>query len=319
MHKRKKYFGGVFDKEEHAAMSINLLCDKFKVERKNPMINIKLFEAYEQHTKTSKYGGVSWCKNRKRWKAQLIYKKKQYYGGFFHFEEDAAMSTNLLCDKYKVKRKNPMIDMKLFEDQQVQVKTETKQEKEEQKQNKKSQLSTTIIKKKQGVKTEYDQTVEQTLRNSTSQYTCVSWDKNNKKWRALLIHKGKKYFAGLFDNEKHAAMSVNWLCDKFRIQRKNLTIDIEFDAIEQKTKSKKYRSKAENIGNEKEVQVEEENILSGLKDQCEKNFMKRPYKKRKRNEHSIVNDVIKKEMVNTNHDGNEVFEEIQKDYIKILN
>merc|ERR1711925_13223 len=125
--------------------------------------------------------------------------------------------------------------------------------------------------------------------------------------------KGKKYFAGLFDNEKHAAMGVNWLCDKFRIQRKNLTIDIEFDAIEQKTKSKKYRSKAENIGNEKEVQVEEENILSGLKDQCEKNFMKRPYKKRKRNEHSIVNDVIKKEMVNTNHDGNGV----QKVYFHI--
>ena len=34
------------------------------------------------------------------------------------------------------------------------------------------------------------------------------------------------------------------------------------------------QSKAENIANEKEAKVEEENILYGLKDQCENNFMK---------------------------------------------
>ena len=47
-----------------------------------------------------------------------------------------------------------------------------------------------------------------------------------------------------------------------------------------------HESKAENIVNEKEVKVEEENILYGLKDQCENNFMKQTYQsqKRKRNE-----------------------------------
>ena len=42
MHKGKYYFGEYFDIEEHAAMKINLLCDKYEIKRKNPMINIDL-------------------------------------------------------------------------------------------------------------------------------------------------------------------------------------------------------------------------------------------------------------------------------------
>jgi hypothetical protein len=41
-HKNKVYFGGHFENEEQAAMNVNLLCDKFEIERKNPTINIKL-------------------------------------------------------------------------------------------------------------------------------------------------------------------------------------------------------------------------------------------------------------------------------------
>ena len=51
------------------------------------------------------------------------------------------------------------------------------------------------------------------------------------------MHKGKKYYAGLFDNEKHAAMKVNLLCDKLGIKRKNPMIDVELDTIRQVTPS----------------------------------------------------------------------------------
>ena len=129
-----------------------------------------------------------------------------------------------------------------------------------------------------------------------------------------MTHNGKRYCAGVFDDEKHAAMKLNLLCDKFGIQRKNSMIDIEFDAIRQVThplckiftfhtfpeifvfheKAKSNQSKAENIGNGKEVKVEEENILYGLKDQCENNFMKKSCQsqKRKRKEDSTLNDII---------------------------
>jgi hypothetical protein len=160
---KKKYYGGHFDKEEDAAMSINLLCDKFEVERKNPTINTELFEAYEVCNSSSKYIGVFWNKDRKKWQAQLTVNKKQYYGGHFDKKEDAAMSVNLLCDEYKVERKNPTIDIGSFEAYQVP--------------------------------------------NSTSQYIGVYWHKKHKKWRALLMYNGKRYFIGLFDNEKDAAMN----------------------------------------------------------------------------------------------------------------
>merc|ERR1712034_240774 len=41
--------------------------------------------------------------------------KKQYCGGHFDHEEDAAMKVNLLCDKYEIKRKNPTINIELNE------------------------------------------------------------------------------------------------------------------------------------------------------------------------------------------------------------
>jgi len=260
-------------------------------------------------------------KTDKKWRAQLIYKGKKYSAGYFDNEEYAAMNVNLLCDKFEIKRKNPMIDIKFDAIRQV--------------------------------------------KNPTSKYTGVCWITREKKWRARLTYNGEKYCCGYFDNEEESAMSINLLCDKLGIQRKNTMIDIEptdtirqkikskmggqskpkilmndqevkveeekykntminiepADAIQQKTKSSKmYGSKAENIVNEKEVKVEEETIIFGLKDQCEDNFIKQTCQnqKRKRKEDSILNAVIEKQMINTthNHDQNEVFEEIQKEYIK---
>ena len=63
--------------------------------------------------------------------------------------------------------------------------------------------------------------------NKTSIYTGVSWNSDNKKWQTNLCHNGKQYYGGLFDNEEHAAMKINLLCDEFGIKRKNSTIDIK--------------------------------------------------------------------------------------------
>jgi len=279
-YNKKKYSGRFFENEEHAAMKVNLLCDEFRIERKNPMIIIEPDAIQQQFINhTSIYFGVSWKKDIKKWRSQLTVNKKKYYGGNFDKEEDAAMSINLLCDKFEVERKNPTIDIKLFEACKV--------------------------------------------HNSSSKYIGVFWNEDAKKWQAQLTVNKKRYYGGHFDKEEDAAMSINLLCDKFEVERKNPTIDIKLFEASQKTKfSKKYRSKAENIVNEKEVKVEEEYILFRLKNQCENNFMKKSYQsqKRKRKLDSILDNVIEEQMVNTtsNHDGNEVFEELQKDYIKIL-
>ena len=45
-------------------------------------------------------------------------------------------------------------------------------------------------------------------------------------------HNKTKYYGGLFENEEHAAMKVNSLCDRLGIEHKNPTIDIEADKIQ---------------------------------------------------------------------------------------
>jgi len=284
---KKQYFGGYFDIEEHAAMKVNLLCDEYEIERKNPMINIDLDAIQQVKNQTSNYIGVCWEKGRKKWKAKLVHNKKLYFGGYFDHEEHAAMKVNLLCDEYEIEHKNPMIHIDLDAIQQV--------------------------------------------KNQTSNYTGVSWNNDKKQWQVRLMHNKQKFYGGLFDIEKQAAMRANLLCDKLNIKRKNPMVNINLNEILQKTKSKIFQSvEAENIVDSKEVKVEEEIILHGFKNECENRFMKTNDEtkcidtvssesknvKRKRKYKSITNDDFMEEKVKIetpHHDKNQQLEVIRKD------
>jgi len=111
MHKRKPYYGGCFDNEKQAAMQINLLCDKNGIKRKNAMIDLEPDINQQVVGRTSKYVGVCWHRDNKEWRVNLKHNGKQYYGGCFDNEEQAAMQVNLLCDNYGKNRKNPTINL----------------------------------------------------------------------------------------------------------------------------------------------------------------------------------------------------------------
>jgi len=260
-HNQKQYYGGNFDNEEHAAMKVNLLCDKYGKERKNPTINIDSDLIQEIKNTTSIYIGVNWNKDCKKWLVQLKDKGKTYYGGLFDIEDHAAMKINLLCDKIKIQRKNPEINIDAI----------------------------------------------QKVKDQTSKYTGVYWNKGSKKWRAQLTHNNKQYYGGNSDNEDHAAMKVNLLCDNIEIKRKNPAVDK--DAYQKETKSKIHKYETEKIVNE-QVKLEDENIIGGSKDECENRLIQSNNEekciatefensnaKRKRNENSIMNDDVKKEEV----------------------
>lgn len=62
---------------------------------------------------------VCWKKENKKWHAHwLAHNKKKYDGGYFYYFDNkvtAAMSVNLICDRYEKKRKYPDIDIQLGE------------------------------------------------------------------------------------------------------------------------------------------------------------------------------------------------------------
>ena len=51
----------------------------------------------------------------------------------------------------------------------------------------------------------------------------------------MLQYKKKDYHGGFFNNEEHAAMATNLLCDKLEIERKNPTINTELNEIQDVT------------------------------------------------------------------------------------
>jgi len=107
---KKKYFGGLHDNEQHAAMSVNLLCDKFSRDRKNPMIDIRLNKIQKTTEKKSQYKGVYWHKPTGKWCALIKPKgQKLKNGGKFYTEVNAAKKANQLCEELGIPHKNPDI------------------------------------------------------------------------------------------------------------------------------------------------------------------------------------------------------------------
>ena len=56
---------------------------------------------------------------------------------------------------------------------------------------------------------------------SPKKYMGVSWNKQNKKWKASLLHNKKQIHIGYFKNEKDAVKAVNWKCKELKIPMKN--------------------------------------------------------------------------------------------------
>ena len=55
---------------------------------------------------SSKYVGVSWHKNSKKWITKVTHKGKKHNIGSFEMEEDAAKAVNLKCQELSIPLKN---------------------------------------------------------------------------------------------------------------------------------------------------------------------------------------------------------------------
>merc|ERR1711925_58010 len=147
---------------------------------------------------------------------------------------------------------------------------------------------------------------------------------------ATLKYNKKKCYGGQFENEEHAAMKVNLLCDEYETKRQNPTIEIKPEIIQksyEKTKSKMAQSATENTVDER-IKVEDKNILHGFKAQYEHRFIQSndeescidrascQNQKRKRKEDNDVK-VEEVEIATYKHVEYGLLQEIQNNYAKI--
>jgi len=146
----------------------------------------------------SQYKGVTWHKERNKWRVQLYFKgeKKTKYGGNFKDELDAAKRVNQLCEESRIPPHNPAI----------------------------SGIPNQPYQKKKKM----------------SKYKGVVWHEKRKKWYVLIHHlkREKQKYGGYFQNELDAGKRVNQLCDEFEIPQKNPEISAMPNKLYQKKTEK---------------------------------------------------------------------------------
>jgi hypothetical protein len=65
----------------------------------------------------------------------------------------------------------------------------------------------------------------------------VTWNKNSKKWTAVINHIGNRIYIGTFKLEKDAARAVNVKCRQLNKPIKNPEVEVlDYDTFKQQTK-----------------------------------------------------------------------------------
>ena len=139
----------------------------------------------------SKYTGVSFQKNSKKWWAVIMIDKKQYSIGYYDKEEDAAIDYARAVYKYKsVKRKRKRRKYsknKLF----ANLKDIPEQP--------------LILKNDPALENYSDNTRRRNVKEGSSKYTGVYYAKDMNKWKAQIMIEGKVRSIGYYDIEEEAA------------------------------------------------------------------------------------------------------------------
>lgn len=128
---------------------------------------------------SSRFLGVSYDKNSKKWHVRIGVYGKRYHLGLFNNEKEAGNIYKIAFNKLKNG------NFKVISNQKQDI---------------------IVYFRCMGIK----------VSNSSSKYIGVSWDKNSKKWHARIRVDNKKYSLGLFDSEKEAAIKYNTSAKIFR-------------------------------------------------------------------------------------------------------
>ena len=74
-------------------------------------------------------------------------------------------------------------------------------------------------------------------KTTSSNYRGVCWYETQKKWKATVNHNNKKMHLGYFENEKDAAMAVNFKCKELTIPMRNPGVGVlDYKSLKQITK-----------------------------------------------------------------------------------
>jgi hypothetical protein len=284
----KQHSIGYFEEEEEAARAYDTAArDR---QGSGAMLNFPAGgeRGVPQKQNSSKYLGVSWHEQRKKWVAQIRYDGKQHYIGCFVDEEEAARA----YDRAARDRHGSSAMLNLPQDEGAQT---NRQEEGQEGKGQDEEREVVVVGGKEEEEDDDDEGkgdeeeeeekeggndgevgeggeggdqnnharhevwrtravgANITARNWSSKYRGVSWHKQNKNWQAQIYDDGKQHYIGYFEEEEEAARAY----DRAARARLGSGAMLNFPAEGERVvpqNSSKYRGvswckKSKNIGN----------------------------------------------------------------------
>eukprot|EP01046_Picozoa_sp_COSAG06_P021185 COSAG06_NODE_1580_length_9031_cov_6.088894_8_plen_355_part_00 len=149
---------------------------------------------------TSEFVGVSWVKERK-WRAEISHDGKKQRLGCFHDEREAALAVDTAARRLRGEDahggRSGTHWLRLNFPTEGEVKS---------------------AKDRRALLTADDKAaaVSASERQGPSKFVGVSWNKQNRKWKAQISHDGKQQHLGSFDDEHEAALAVDTAARRLR-------------------------------------------------------------------------------------------------------
>lgn len=245
-NKKKSYLVGYFQNEFEAGLAVNFKCQELGIPEKNPNIFQTLLRT---EGKKTDYECIHWDGHLKKWIADLAHGNETYHVGIFDDEKHAGMAINFKCKELKIPIKNPALPIKpppLNPNDQLSsrykcvywIKSIAKWVAMLSHNRRVIHIGTFHDDYKAACavnhkceelgipfKNQDIPSLGLPAKHAMSKYIGVEWEKDKKKWKAVLRHDQEYDVIGLFKEEIFAAKAVNEKCKELCIPVKNPTLE----------------------------------------------------------------------------------------------
>jgi hypothetical protein len=159
----------------------------------------------------SKFVGVCWNKESRKWKAEITHDGKQQYLGYFADEREAARAVDTAARRLRGEDAHGGRCSQGKQWLRLNFPTEREVKRAQERGALRMEDKVAAV-----AASEQQAPSAASGRQELSEFVGVSWDKSERRWKAQINHDGKRHYLGSFDDDQEGARAVDTAARRLR-------------------------------------------------------------------------------------------------------